>query len=264
MYFSQEKLDEIIETRIREGVKNFFSALLLSYQNEKVKKPATINILLAGNSCKSPVVKRVFEEESDEQERQVKERYHIKEDIGKLFEIFPPLGTEEAYRKMESRGITPSRDDFEKPTGKTGVAFGLIQCRAGGAIERITNIGIDAEIPFQYFIGWRSKKKFVMFKDDSKLTKYMGKPDYNEWYKFIEADDSVFDLYYTTLPECVNGELVVDGNAAVKRLRCEIDVVDEDAFVYIRAIDPHTLEYVVAKDSNVNENKLGKVIRKEL
>lgn len=264
LLFSLEKLNTIIETRIREGVNNFFLALLLSYQNEKVKKPATVNILLAGNSCKSPVVRKVFEEAIAEQERQIKERYNIKDEIGSLFEIFPPLGTEESYKKMESRGLTSSRGDFEKPTGKTGVAFGLIQCRAGGPIERVTNVGIDDEIPFRYFIGWRSKKKFVLFKDDSKHTKYRGKPDYNEWYKFVEADDSVFDLYYTTLPECVSGNLVVDGNAAVKRLRCEIDVVDEAAFVYIRAISPHTLEYVVAKDDNVDSFKLGNIVRKEL
>ncbi|MEE1079194.1 MAG: hypothetical protein UIC64_09135 [Agathobacter sp.] len=262
--FPKHKLETIIEDRIRDGVNNFFSALLLSYQNEKVKKPTTVNILLAGNSCKSPVVKKVFEEAIAEQERQIKERYNIKEEVGSMFEIFPPLGTEEAYKKMESRGLTPSRNDFEKPTGKTGVAFGLIQCRAGGTIERISNVGIEDEIPFQYFIGWRSRKKFVLFKDDSKLTKYRGKPDYNEWYKFIEADDSVFDLCYTTLPECVSGELMVDGNAAVKRLRCEIDVVDEDAFVYIRAVDPHTIEYVVAKDGNVDDSKLGNIVRKEL
>lgn len=264
LFFSKKKLAQIIEDRIKEGVNNFFSALLLSYQNEKVKKPTTVNILLAGNSCKSPVVKRVFEEAIAEQERQVKEKYNIKEDIGNLFEVFPPLGTEDAYKKMDSRGIVPSRNDFEKPTGKTGVAFGLIQCRAGGTIERISNIGIEDEIPFQYFIGWRSRKKFVLFKDDSKLTKYRGKPDYNEWYKFIEADDSVFDLCYTTLPECVSGELMVDGNAAVKRLRCEIDIVDENAFVYIRAIDPHTIEYVVSKDGDVETSKLGSVVRKEL
>lgn len=262
--FSKHKMEKIIEDRIRDGVNNFFSALLLSYQNEKVKKPATVNILLAGNSCKSPVVKKVFEEVIAEQEQQIKEKYKIKDKVDGLFEIFPPLGTEEAYNKMESRGLTPSRDDFEKPTGKTGVAFGLIQCRVGGTIERITNIGIEDEIPFQYFIGWRSKKKFVLFRDDSKITKYQGKPDYNEWYKFIEADDSVFDLYYTTLPECVSGELMVDGNAAVKRLRCEIDVVDEDAFVYIRAVNPHTLEYVVAKTDDIDSSKLGDVVRKEL
>ncbi len=264
LYFSKMRLNRLIEERIREGVNNFFSALTLSYQNEKVKKPATVNILLAGNSCKSPVVEKIFEEAIVEQELQIKEKYNITGDVGKLFEIFPPLGTEAAYKKMESRGLAVCRDDFEKPTGKTGVAFGLIQCRSGGIIERITNIGLGDEIPFQYFIGWRSKKKFVLFKDESKVTKYRGKPDYNIWYKFIEADDSVFDLYYTTLPECVSGELLVDGNAAVKRVRCDVDVVDEAAFVYIRAIDPHTLEYVVAKDDEVENSMLGSISRKEL
>lgn len=262
--FSKTRLNELIEKRISEGINNFFSALLLSYQNDRVKKPTTVNILLAGNSCRSPVVKKLFEEAIAEQEGQIKEKYNIIGDVGKLFEIFPPLGTEDAYEKMADRGLKIYRDDFEKPTGKTGVAYGLIQCRAGGPIERITNVGINDEIPFQYFIGWRSKKKFVLFKDESKITKYKGKPDYNVWYKFIEADDSVFDMYYTTLPECVSGELVVDGNAAVKRLRCDIDIVDENAFVYIRAMDPHTLEYVVAKNNDVESSKLGKIVRKEL
>ena len=263
LYFSRKKLNQIIVQRICDGVNNFFSALLLSYQNDKVKKPKTVNIFLAGNSCKSPIVRRVFEEIISEQEGKIREKYNIKTQE-KMFEIFPPLGTEEAYQKMESRGLTPSRGNFEKPTGKTGVAFGLIQCRKGGTIERITNQGIEDEIPFQYFIGWRSKKKFVIFKDDSKITKYKGKPDYNEWYKFIEADENMFDLYYTTLPECITGELAVEGNPAVKRLRCEIDTVDEDAFVYIRAVDPHTLEYAVAKSDDVEKTKLGSIIRKEL
>lgn len=264
LIFSKAKLNHIIEERIRKGVNNFFSALMLSYQNDKVKKPTIVNILLAGNSCKSPVVKRIFEEEIAKQERLIKETYNKQNDVGKLFEIFPPLGTEEAYKKMESREIIPDRNNFEKPTGKTGVAFGLIQCRAGGSIERVADIGIKEEIPFQYYIGWRAKKKFVIFKDDSKITKEMGKPDYNVWYKFIEADDTIFDLYYTTLPECVSGKLLVDGNAAVKRLRCEIDVVDESASVYIRAVDPHTLEYVVARGNDVEATKLGNIVRKEL
>lgn len=264
LHFSRKRLYELIENRIREGVNNFFSALLLSYQNDKVKKPTTVNILLAGNSCKSPIVKKIFEEEIGKIESEIKEKNDIKDNGQKFLEIFPPLGTEEAYKKMEARGIEVDRNNYEKPTGKTGVAFGLIQCRKGGTIERIVNNEKNSEIPFQYFIGWRSKKKFVAFRDESKTTKYRGKPDYNVWYKFIEADDSVFELYYTTLPECVNGNLAVDGNAAVKRLRCELDVVDDESYVYIRAVDPHTLEYVVALDDNVNDSMLGNIVRKEL
>ena len=262
--FSVEEIDKFIEDKIREGVNNFFSALMLSYQNDKVKKPAVVNILLAGNSCKSPVVRKVFDEEIEKRQNEIKEKYNIDGSIGKLFEIFPPLGTSEAYKKMEERKLSFEKDNFEKPTGKTGVAFGLIQCRKGGKIERISSMSTETEIPFQFFIGWESRKKFVLFRDDSKATKYKGKPDYNIWYRFIEADDDVFEIYYTTLPECVTGDLLVDGNAAVKRNRCKVDVVKEDAFVYIRAIDPHTIEYVVAQDDDVENSKLGNICRKEL
>lgn len=264
LQFSVTEIDKFIEDKIREGVKNFFSALLLSYQNEKVKKPTVVNIFLAGNSCKSPVVRRVFEEEIEKVQNEIKEQYNIEGNVGKLFEVFPPLGTLEAYKKMEELKIDYEKDNFEKPTGKTGVAFGLLQCRKGGKIERVSNTNKDTEIPFQFFIGWVSKKKFVLFRDDSKVTKYKGKPDYNTWYKFIEADDDVFELNYTTLPECVNGDLLAVGNAAVKMIRCTVDVVDENAYVYIRAVDPHTIEYVVAENDDVENSMLGEISRKEL
>lgn len=163
--FSRKELDRLVEDTIRQGVKNFISALLLSYKNDKVRKPAAVNILLAGNSCKSPVVRKVFEEEALQLQESIKETYECHDTAGTLVEIFPPLGTEEAYQKMEQRGVVFERNNFEKPTGKTGVAFGLLQCRKGGAIERTTTKNTDGEIPFPFFIGWRSKKKFVIFED---------------------------------------------------------------------------------------------------
>ena len=261
---SKKEIATFIEDKIRDGVKNFFAALLLSYQNDKVKKPSTVNILLAGNSCKSPIVKRVFEEEIRKQQENIKKIYDTGIDGEKLFEIFPPLGTPEAYQKMKERGIQCDEYDAEKPTGKTGVAFGLIQCREGGVIERITNMDSTSEIPFQFYIGWQAKKKFKIFKDSNKTTKYLGKPDYGEWYQFIEADASTFYLYYTSLPECVNGDLLIDGNAAVKRLKCVIDRVDDNAHVYFRAVSPHTIEYTVSYSSDVESDGSGEIFTKEL
>jgi hypothetical protein len=192
-----EKKDNKITVTLfdREGVNNFFSALLLSYQSEKVQKPSVVNILLAGNSCKSPVVRKVFEEEIEKRQNEIKEKYNIDGSVGKLFEIFPPLGTAEAYKKMQERNLNYEKDNFEKPTGKTGVAFGLLQCRKGGKIERISSINTDAEIPFQFFIGWGFRKKFVLFKDDTKATKYKGKPDYNIWYQ-LEKDYLYYLRYF--------------------------------------------------------------------
>lgn len=255
--YSRKKLNQFIERRIRDGISNFFSALMMAYADERIKKPATVNILLAGNSCRSPIVERVFEEEI---ERRTKDAAGN----GIQFEIFPPLGTKAAYQKMKEWGIPYQEDDFERPTGKTGVAFGLIQCREGGTIERIPNAEAEKEVSFRYYLGWQSRKKFVVFEDGTKPMRYRGKPDYGVWYRFIEADAPVFDLYYTTLPECVDGNLLIEGNAAVRRHRCRLDVMDEEAFVYLRAVDSHTIEYVVAKDEDVDFSKLGKIIRKEL
>lgn len=260
---TKSHINGFIEEKIREGVKNFFAALMLSYQSDKIKKPTTVNILLAGNSCKSPVVRKVFNEEIKIREEEIKKKYGSKE-ADSFFEIFPPLGTSEAYKKMKERGLPYKEDDFEKPTGKTGVAFGLIQCRKGGMIERVTNVGLNNEIPFQFFLGWQSKNKFELFKDEDKKTSLLGKPDYNTWYKFIEADEDTFYLYYTTLPECVNGDLPVAGNPAVKRLKCTIDVTDEEAFVYIKATSPHSIQYVVSAGYDVEKDKLGEIFAKEL
>lgn len=260
--FEKKKLIALIEERIQDGINNFMSALQLTYQEDRVLKPSKINIFLAGNSCKSSIVKRLFEKTIAEKEREIQDRYQIK-DCGQLFELFPPLGTEEAYLKQESMGLSPKRNDFEKPTGKTGVAFGLIQCRAGGGIERVSKVGHQSEIPFQYFIGTKSRKRFVPFKDKEKATKEIGKPDYNVWYSFVEADEPMFELYYTSLPECTTNELMVEGNSGVNRLRCYIET-DPDAFVFIRAVDPKTIEYVVAKNHNVEESKIGEIVRKVL
>lgn len=261
------RIYNLFEEKIREGIDNFFNALLLSYENGRVKKPSCINILLAGNSCKSPIVAKIFDEKIAEWTELITKRFGTEfqnQGSSKVFEIFPPLGTDAAYQKMAERGIDCEKDNFEKPTGKTGVAFGLINCRKGSLIERVENEQNDKEIPFQCFIGWQHNKKFEVFKDDENTITQIGKPGYGKWYKFIEADDDTFYIYYTTQPNCVSGDMMVEGNAAVKRLKCEIDVVDENAFVYIRAKDPKTLEYAVSKSNNVDNEKMGEIRTKIL
>ena len=281
---SQSFIDQFFEDKIRKGVSNFFSALMLSYQNGRVKKPTKINILLAGNSCRSPIVKWVFEEEIEQLEQRIREKYEV-EKTGKFCELFPPLGTEEAYRKMidkcknmdlanemETAAAAEMKDNcqkyindiYEKPTGKTGVAFGLVQCRTGGNIEGAEECETDSEIPFKYFLGYNTGKKFEIFRDDEKKMALLGRPDLNEWYRYIEADVNTFYLYYTTLPECVDGNLLIEGNAAVKRKKCMIDVTDENAVVYIRANTPHSVQYAVSTGYDVDKNKLGQIFTEEL
>ena len=259
--YSKSRMKEYVESIIREGVNNFLYAFFQAHQHYNVKeklKAEKLYIFLAGNSCKSPLVKKIFIEEIEKMEERI---LNGKEKPKKnLFELFPPLGTEEAFELMKQRGIDIDKNDLTIPTGKTGVAFGLIQCRKGGVIERIINSDVDEEVPFAQYIGYKKKKKFIPFFDeDGTALKKMGKPNYNKWYRFIDATENTFEIFSTTLPECINGDLQIDGNAAVRVHRCQIDVTDEKAYVYIRAIDPHTLQYAVSTSENVEKDKLGEI-----
>ena len=53
------KLDKVIEARIREGVVNFFQSLRSAFAGKEIYP---IHIFLAGNSCRSPFVKKIFDE----------------------------------------------------------------------------------------------------------------------------------------------------------------------------------------------------------
>ncbi len=54
-----DKLDKCIEDRIRVGVVNFFQSLKSAFSGREVYP---VHIFLAGNSCRSPVVKKIFDE----------------------------------------------------------------------------------------------------------------------------------------------------------------------------------------------------------
>lgn len=268
IYFSRKKIKLIIENLIKDGINNFMSSLLLAYhQNKDIEKIKNLNILLAGNSSKSPIVEKLFRERIAIEEEKIKKENKNLENVEGIIKLYPPLGTKKAYEIMGKEN-KETIDKYEEPTCKTGVAFGLIQCRKGGKVECINKNRYDGKEIFQYYIGKVSKKKFIPF--NKKITdngvKVMGKPNLNEWYEFIEADENEFDIYYTTLPECISGEMVVTGNAAVKRLHCEIseDEVNENYKVYIRATTTHTIEYVVSKGPDVEKEKISKIYIKEL
>ena len=53
-----------------------------------------------------------------------------------------------------------NRDILTAPTGKTGVAFGLVQSRKGGSIKVIDRDMVNDESKFKYFLGMGKKGKF--------------------------------------------------------------------------------------------------------
>ncbi|MCQ2257361.1 MAG: hypothetical protein MJZ41_05115 [Bacteroidaceae bacterium] len=232
----KSEIKQFFIDNIRDAILNFFSAL------DKVKDKysgSDVKIFLAGNSCKSPYVSQLFDEIIDTR------------DDGNEYEIFPPLGTEESIAIIKKRG----GDLEDLPTGKTGVAYGLIECRKGGKID----IGRAAipETPvnenFAYYLGYEKMGKFILIPEDGGF----GKLEVGTWCEFmeVESEDDVVEIYYTDKPEATSNELPIKG---IRQKTLKFEKATEDGYVYIRAIDPHTLEYVVS-DVMPDENYKGKL-----
>ena len=230
--FEKDYLEEIIAKKIKGGIDNFFIAMERAFRSEEYDK---LYILLAGNSCKHPLVKKSFEEAIEER--------------GINAEILPALGTEEAYAKLQERGAEVDRESKTKPTGKTGVAYGIIASRSGGRVNIINRDeegNENNEINFRYYIGYEGRKKFKPV-----LTPQTG---YNNFVYLLNVTADVFDLYYSSLPEASEGKMTID-KAKKERVRLEKEYEDGEK-IYVRAISADTLEYVITKDDIIEKNYL--------
>ena len=221
-----ENLKNIISNKIEGGIKNFFIAMEKAFKNDETKK---IYILLAGNSSKHPLVKTLFEN-------------YIKEKNMDI-EILPALGTEEAYKKLEERKISFDKNDKTKPTGKTGVAYGLLESTADSCIKIINrDEEHNKEINFKYYVGTEKKKKLKPILNPN--------IDYNDFKLFSYVKSDVFNIYYTTLPEASEGNFSIKD---AKRIRIPLNAeYDSDTQIYIKAVGADTIEYAITK-KDINE-----------
>lgn len=248
---SIENMENILYERIEKGVKNFFEALKLTFNFESTKEMESIVIFLAGNSSKSPIVEELFNKYTDSITQELNKDSDNKKEY---FKIYPPLGTKEAIEIQKEAGIDVDENDITRPTGKTGVAYGLVEGRDGGVIKVISEKTNKEEIKFNYYIGRNRKKKFKMV--------ISREVEYNNWIKFINAEKSDFEFYYTNLPEATTNDLPIkDINKKIGR----VDIADENADIYMRAIAPSVIEYIAATVDEMRSGNLkNEIVRVEL
>ena len=244
-----QKLQNILKERIKRGVNNFFVKMWDSFRGKDISD--RIDILLAGNSCKSPIVRELFEERIAQEEQEIKNG--IKKDTAKskdvkgIFRLHLPLGIDNQEEKGGS---------FDRyPTGKTGVAFGLLACYRGDHNIKVLdyNLSDDSEVPFRYYLGRRKGDNFEVT-----IGMDLG---YGVWAPFmeIEREDKSFSLYYTSEPQA----LLVDSPMNIsqtKYRKCRVRYnenvpVDLVYTVYIRKVEPTKVEYVVASPKGIEQGE---------
>jgi hypothetical protein len=222
---NEKELIALLKTRIKKGIDGFFESLrevFVNHADEIDLSANEVNIFLAGNSSKSPLVKELFDARI-KQESEAMEKNNYKAS----FKLFNPLD---------------NKDNFEKPNGKTGVAYGLIETRSGGRVLVIDkNVG-ETDIKFKYYLGINKRKKFKVIVSREQ--------PYNQWIEFIDAGEEFFEIYYTSSALATTNSLTIE-DSSILRKRLKIKEIDEDKNVYIRFISPTLFEYSVGTENNI-------------
>ena len=247
----------IIHDRIEKGIRNFFISLNQAFQSggeevDNLSDVAEIAIFMAGNSSKAEVVTEIFNEYISEAEDgtapKALELFDVasKEEMPH-FRLYPPLGTPQADEIKSAALQDDDEDDSDeddvnnlmRPTGKTGVAYGLLETCAGGSIKVVDQqASARNEVSFQFYIGKNRKKKFVTLMSRG--------ADYDTWVKFIDASDD-FDLLYSDKPEAATNKAPV---SIAKRYHVVLDKKDPAGYVFIKPCSSTSIVYKVASSES--------------
>lgn len=237
-------LDSKLRKRIEQGVDKFFNALfslVRGKHGDELKSINSVHIFLAGNSSKSEILREIFRDKCEEYSTEFRNEVGDLDDNVEYFKIYPPLGTKEADELI---GIS-EQNDITRPTGKTGVAIGLVQCSKNSSIKVINDKSaeIDSEIKFKFWVGFYDDDSDEYFKH------YLNRNSaYQKWVEYLDAGVNEFDLFYTSDPSAEIPKHLLMESATVKKriLSFPESAVDEDAMVYLRPVSPNEIEFVVA------------------
>ena len=172
-------------------------------------------------------------------------------------EVIPPLGSEHAEEIQQENGINLDRDSYERPTGKTGVAFGLVWGREGSEIKVVSEVKAQDEAKFGFYLGYAQSGEFKLLKERDEI-------EIGTWYEWDAADVKQSELLYSSLPEATTNKMPVKkANRKILQLQ---EKHENGETVYIRAVSPNEIEYAVAADNEAvkQENYIEDPVKKLL
>ena len=241
-----DELQNYLSNRIEEGVERFFAEMETAFEDTNSH---LIHILLAGNSCRSPLVKQLFD-------KHIKEFQEEHQDME--LKLWLPLGQEN-----KDDGEDDKLNLDKKRTGKTGVAFGLLRTRKGGKDIRIVerkekDLEGKVVLPFPYYLGCSDEDDCFEVVIDKDVP-------YGQWKWFTYADVNEFELYYTDNARATDGDTKV---TEVQTLHCRFNDSevsdDDDVGVYIRKKSPEEIQYAIGREDDANKDKFMNIYSKKM
>ena len=147
-----DRLKDVIRRLISRGVTNFFEAWKTAFKHQ-TEEPDTLHILLAGNSCRSPIVKELFETQIAEESRKISSHAGGKDAKGILV-LHMPLGMEaempeEANPEIPDKGAADEHDvdAVEAMMGEKAIEEAVVEAVADAVQalrkEKATEIAIE-------------------------------------------------------------------------------------------------------------------------
>lgn len=281
-----EKVLKVMSEEMNIGIENFINGILIAFNNiekvnfsdeeielkNKITKKNIDNkekyIILGGNASKSKLFQYLLNEKLEE--------YSEKYNFLKEFKTINPLDIDDvSLQNYYKKDIRKNKDEFNIPNMKTGVSYGsiLIESNKFKIVKTRTKyndfrkkIDKTPEIPFLYNIVYNSLNKEIDKKSSKLNFEYEIKNDFreNEWIKYLEfSEDDVkskIQIHYTSMQysdkplKKENVEVYIHEEYLDDDIQEEFE--DEKMNVFIRIIDPETIEYrILHEDEAPNKNE---------
>jgi len=228
-----------LEQRIEKGVQSFFVALRAAFGADL---PEHVHILLAGNASRSRQVSALFgllpaNAGNDANSPFTRTQAYQRKLFGNRMPIFTthlPLAADES--------------NVYSPTGKTGVALGLLKLCPGSALKIIdhTRQSSGDEAPFAYHVG---RSRLGKFQPGLR----QGIP-YGEWHELGVPRERVFNLFYTQSPLAHTG-MLEEGHTDLNKRPLHLAGNTQGQKVFGRAVKPSQIEICTAASKELAQQQ---------
>jgi hypothetical protein len=231
-----DALKKFLQERIEVGIRNFYAALKKAFADGR---PQQVQVLLAGNASRSKSVQGFFgllDAKDPLQALKSRTDELLADLFGKqlpAFTVHPPLQSDAS--------------DVYRPTGKTGVALGLLLLCPGSSTlvinHTIRNSIGDAS--FLHYIGRIRMGKFHVCLPQ-------GAP-YQQWVELGPVRERVFYLVHSQESRAHLGEMK-EGESGLQQMRIDLAGSTTGLRVYGRAVSPHEIDLCTAVSAEAAEN----------